>query len=550
MTQAVITVKKNPEVPEETLSSWQHLVDLMARSSDVPAALIMRYDPPQIEVLLSSATEGNPYYKGERADIDMGFYCETVMNKRAPLLVPDALKDPEWAHNPDIKLGMTFYLGYPLMWPNGEIFGTICVLDRKYNNRAIQFLELICALKQMIERDLHLLIERKEILAELHHQRDYHYKILDQKTALREKEKKLQKSRCMLSLEEAVPALGSGEPARIFLREKVKDLTDHRDNRNIIGISIPIQQVMQRVQKVAHLKATVLMTGETGTGKGVFARLIHEKSDRKDKHFVLINCAALPPNLIESELFGREKGAFTGSTARQLGRFEFGDGGTVFLDEIGELPYELQAKLLTVLELGVFERLGSPHPIKVDVRIIASTNRDLAKEVKQGRFRADLFYRLNVFPITIPPLRERRKDISLLAKFFAEKFSRQYMKDIREIPKNSMKFLESYDWPGNVRELMNIIESAVIVSDGPILLLPNKTDDTISSAHQEETTGVEEKFLTKSISEIEREHIQNILKKNGWKVEGLNGAAQLLNIHPSTLKARMRKLGIKRPTAA
>jgi formate hydrogenlyase transcriptional activator len=265
---------------------------------------------------------------------------------------------------------------------------------------------------------------------------------------------------------------------------------------------------------------------------------------------VLINCAALPPNLIESELFGREKGAFTGSTARQLGRFEFGDGGTVFLDEIGELPYELQAKLLTVLELGVFERLGSPHPIKVDVRIIASTNRDLAKEVKQGRFRADLFYRLNVFPITIPPLRERRKDISLLAKFFAEKFSRQYMKDIREIPKNSMKFLESYDWPGNVRELMNIIESAVIVSDGPILLLPNKTDDTISSAHQEETTGVEEKFLTKSISEIEREHIQNILKKNGWKVEGLNGAAQLLNIHPSTLKARMRKLGIKRPTAA
>ena len=263
------------------------------------------------------------------------------------------------------------------------------------------------------------------------------------------------------------------EAENIYLREEV-ELKD--GPRDIVGVSNPLKYVLHRIQQVARSKTTVLLTGETGTGKGLFARSLHEASDRRDKPFVNVNCAGLPPNLIESELFGREKGAFTGSTARQIGRFELANGGTIFLDEIGEFPLELQAKLLKVIEDGEFERLGSPHTVKVDVRIIASTNRNLEEEIKKGRFRKDLFYRLNVFPVTIPPLRERREDIPLLAKFYAERFSKSHGKDIRKIPTNTMKVLENYSWPGNVRELINVIERAVIVSAGPELRLAEKID--------------------------------------------------------------------------
>jgi len=303
---------------------------------------------------------------------------------------------------------------------------------------------------------------------------------------------------------------------------------------------------MYRIKQVAPSSTTVLLTGETGTGKGVFAHTLHEASNRKDKPFVHVNCAGLPPNLIESELFGREKGAFTGSTARQIGRFELANGGTVFLDEIGELPLELQAKLLRVIEAGEFERLGSPHPVKVDVRIIASTNRYLEEEVNKGLFRKDLFYRLNVFPITIPPLRQRREDISLLVKFYADRFSKTHSKSIKKVPKETMKVLVDYDWPGNVRELMNVIERAVIVSEGSELQLTEKIE-AIPLAHQEETAKVEGKTGTKGLSEVEEKHILRTLQETGWKIEGPKGAAQLLGMNPSTLRARMRKLGIKRP---
>ncbi len=314
---------------------------------------------------------------------------------------------------------------------------------------------------------------------------------------------------------------------------------------DIVGTSDAIRFAMHRIRQVARTTATVLLTGETGTGKGIFARFIHRESERRDKPFVNVNCAGLPANLIESELFGRERGAFTGSTARQIGRFELANGGTIFLDEIGEVPIELQPKLLRVLEDGEFERLGSPYPIRVDVRVIASTNRDLEEEIRNGRFRKDLFYRLNVFPVILPPLRERREDIPLLVEFFVERFARSLGRRIERIPKDTMKALEDYAWPGNVRELINVIERAVIVNTGPELRLAERFQDlSIASMHREEALDA---GVGKGLVEVERAHILKTLMETGWRIEGLKGAAHLLGMNLSTLKGRMRKLGIKRP---
>jgi transcriptional regulator with GAF, ATPase, and Fis domain len=260
-----------------------------------------------------------------------------------------------------------------------------------------------------------------------------------------------------------------------------------------------------------------------------------------------VNCAGLPANLIESELFGREKGAFTGSTTRQIGRFELADGGTIFLDEIGELPLDLQAKLLKVIESGEFERLGSPRMVKVDVRIVASTNRDIEEEVKKGLFRRDLFYRLNVFPITIPLLRERRLDIPLLVKFYVEKFNRVHLKGVKEIPRSAMQALENYSWPGNVRELINIVERAVIMNAGPELHFTENLPAGPPDPATEETPGGVKETGGKGLVEIEREYILTTLRKIGWLIEGQNGAARLLGVKPSTLRSRMKKLGITRP---
>jgi transcriptional regulator with GAF, ATPase, and Fis domain len=279
--------------------------------------------------------------------------------------------------------------------------------------------------------------------------------------------------------------------------------------------------------------------GETGTGKGLIARAIHSFSKRKDRPMIHVNCAALPANLIESELFGREKGAFTGAQEKQIGRFELAHKGTIFLDEIGELPMELQSKLLRILEDGAFERLGSPHTIKVDVRVIASTNRDLEEEVRNGRFREDLFYRLNVLPMTVPPLRQRRDDIPLLVESFVGKFNKKFGKHITSVPQDIMSALQSYPWHGNVRELMNVVERAVITGRNSVLHIAEKVDATLPSP-QEATN--------KSLEATEREHILKVLKETGWKVEGPKGTALILGINPSTLRTRMKKLGIQRPT--
>ena len=325
------------------------------------------------------------------------------------------------------------------------------------------------------------------------------------------------------------------EKENLCLREEV---LAERGFEKIVGDSDALKYVLFRVRQVAPTDATVLILGETGTGKGMVAHAIHELSGRRERPMITVNCAALPANLIESELFGREKGAFTGAHARQVGRFEVADGGTIFLDEIGEMPPELQAKLLRVLQDGEFERLGSSRTIKVDARVIASTSRELKAEVRNKRFREDLFYRLNVFPVTIPPLKMRCDDIPLLVRHFVEKYSRKMGRRIESIPKGTMIALQEYSWPGNVRELEHEIERAVITSRGPVLQLADRLDGEPAAAKEEPA---------KELAAMEREHILTVLRKTGWKINGEGGAASILDLHPSTLRFRLKKLGIKRP---
>jgi PAS domain S-box-containing protein len=324
------------------------------------------------------------------------------------------------------------------------------------------------------------------------------------------------------------------EAENIYFRKEIK--MKHQLG-HILGQSDGLKYVLYRAEQVASMNTTVLILGETGTGKDMIAAAIHDMSPRKVRPLITVNCAALPGNLIESELFGREKGAFTGADIRQVGRFEIANGSTLCLDEIGELPLELQAKLLRVIQHNEFERLGSSHTIKVDVRIVATTNRDLEEEISKGRFRQDLYYRLNVFPITVPPLRQRKDDIPLLINAFVKRYSKNLGKQITSINNDTIKALQDYPWPGNVRELESIIERAVILCTGPVLYLADKLEissPTISSA-------------VKTLEEMERNQMLKILSETRWRIEGKDGAAAILGLHPSTLRARMHKLGIVRP---
>jgi transcriptional regulator with GAF, ATPase, and Fis domain len=324
------------------------------------------------------------------------------------------------------------------------------------------------------------------------------------------------------------------ETENIYLRHEIK--MKHQFG-NIIGKSDGIKYVLYRAEQVAPTNTTVLILGETGTGKELIAGAIHNMSPRKDRAMITVNCAALPANLIESELFGREKGAFTGADTLQIGRFEVANGSTLCFDEIGELPLEMQAKLLRAIQHSEFERLGSSRTIKVDVRIVATTNRNLEEAVRKGWFRQDLYYRLNVFSITVPPLRQRQTDIPLLVQDFIERFARKLGKQITSIHKETMKILQNYQWPGNVRELESVIERAAILCTGPVLHLTDKLDiaPPLSSS------------TTKTLEETERNQILTILSDTRWRIEGNNGAAEILGLNPSTLRSRMRKLGIHRP---
>jgi len=305
--------------------------------------------------------------------------------------------------------------------------------------------------------------------------------------------------------------------------------------QGLVSRSASFLRVIEEVGQVAKTSSTVLLLGETGSGKEILAQAIHAASARKDRPMVKVNCAALPASLIESELFGREKGAFTGALARQAGRFEIADGSTIFLDEVGELPLELQPKLLRVLQEGEFERLGGTKTIRVDARVIAATNRPLAQAVKEGKFREDLFYRLDVFPIEVPPLRERHEDIPMLAWTFVKEFSNSMGKPIEEISDESMAALEEYHWPGNIRELRNVIERAMILEHGRTLNI--KLGHTTLRSHATKLTA-------SSLDEAERAIIVQAVEQCNWRIRGANGAAALLDIKPTTLESRIKKLGL------
>jgi chemotaxis protein methyltransferase CheR len=321
-----------------------------------------------------------------------------------------------------------------------------------------------------------------------------------------------------------------------YLREEIK--FEH-NFEEIISQSDALKHVLFKVKQIAATDTTVLILGETGTGKELVARAVHNWSSRKNRPLVKVSCATLPANLIESELFGHEKGAFTNARNRQVGRFELAADATLFLDEIGELPLELQSRLLRVLQDGEFERLGSPRTLKVDVRIIAATNRNLEEEVRNGQFRKDLWYRLNVFPITVPPLRDRTEDIPLLVGFFVQKFGKKLGKQIKTTPSSLMNTLQKYPWSGNVRELENVIERAVINTQGPELRLAENL-----ATFQAEDPAESQKV---GLEEVERDYIVRILEERHWKIEGIDGAAKVLNLNPSTLRGRIRKFGIRRP---
>jgi transcriptional regulator with GAF, ATPase, and Fis domain len=332
------------------------------------------------------------------------------------------------------------------------------------------------------------------------------------------------------------------EAENVTLREEIR--ISFKDD-DLIGKSHPFQTVLHQVEQVGPTDSTALILGETGTGKGLIARRIHQQSGRKDRPLVTVNCATLPATLIESELFGHEKGAFTGAVDRKIGRFELADGGTIFLDEVGDLPIELQAKLLRVLQDHEFERLGSSTTKTVDARVIAATNRDLDPLIEQGTFRADLYYRLGVFPIRIPPLRERRGDIPLLVWFFITNLQTRLGKAFETVPPRVMDALASYDWPGNIRELRNIVERAMILSPGSRLEL----DDAFPGRHR--TTRASALTLerqSENLEDVERVHILSVLEECDWRVRGKDGAAERLGLKRTTLQSRMKKLGIRRPT--
>ena len=326
----------------------------------------------------------------------------------------------------------------------------------------------------------------------------------------------------------------------IYLQEEIRVASNFGE---IIGNSEPLRRVLRKAEQVAPLDTTVTILGETGTGKELLAHAIHRLSPRRARTLVKVNCAALPGPLIESELFGHEKGAFTSADVQHTGRFEIANGGTLFLDEVGELPLDLQSKLLRALESGEFERVGGSRTIKVDVRIIAATNRNLEEAVRKGAFRSDLYYRLNIFPITLPPLRERREDIPLLVSHLVKQVTRKLCKTIEAIPHETMVKLRNYPWPGNVRELKNVIERAVIITQGPTLHL---IDDLDFQALELDVLA-ETSPATETFEQTEYNLIVRTLKNVHWKLEGPGGAAELLNLHPSTLRSKMRKLGIERP---
>jgi formate hydrogenlyase transcriptional activator len=437
-----------------------------------------------------------------------------VFDHQQPVLCRDLEKEQQYPNDRrHLADGIYSYCVVPLI-TRGKSIGTLNVASRKRNQYSERDLEFL----QEVASQVALAVEN------------------------------------MQSYQEIAALKARLEKENVYLQEEIR--TEH-NFEEIVGNSPALLAVLHKVEQVAPTDSTVLICGETGTGKELIARAIHNRSARKDRPLVKVNCSAISAGLVESELFGHVKGAFTGALDRRSGRFELADGGTIFLDEVGELPLETQVKLLRVLQEREFEPVGSSQPVRVNVRVIAATNRNLVESIKTGSFRDDLFYRLNVFPVEVPPLRERRSDISKLATFFVFHYSKKLGKNIEGISQDTMDRISDYSWPGNVRELQNVIERAVILCQQPILdlkpdLAPISARGVLPSAPEgpseaEATTysGPASPVLS-TLEDVERGYIMAVLKQTGGVIEGPKGAAKILNLHPNTLRHRISKLGIKR----
>jgi formate hydrogenlyase transcriptional activator len=416
--------------------------------------------------------------------------------------------------------GAESYLGVPMVDQSGRVIGHIASLDDKPMRRDPHAIDLLKIFAARAAAELKRQRAESELQAAL--------------SQVKELQKKL-------------------EAENVYLQEEI---SREHNFEEVVGNSRALLKVLQQVETVAPTDSTVLIVGETGCGKELFARAIHSRSTRKERALVKLNCGAIPTGLVESELFGHMKGAFTGALERRMGRFELADGGTLFLDEVSELPLDTQVKLLRVLQEHEFEPLGSSRTLRVNVRIIAATNRDLEKAIQEGRFRADLYYRLNVLPISVPPLRQRRSDIPLLTSFFVDRFARQLGKQGVGIAQETIDILTRYDWPGNIRELQNVIERAVVLSRGSILrlgsdLLPLSNEDSalaseVACNSSGETKPEGDPNANLSLNRVEKRHILEVLEKTQWVIEGNRGAARILGLHPNTLRSRMKRLGINR----
>jgi formate hydrogenlyase transcriptional activator len=599
------------QVPSEIVTKWQEIVNLLAQIMHVPAALVMQVEPPNIKVFVSSESARNPYEQGELASLNSGLYCETVMKTRQPLLVPDALVDEEWKSNPDVKLGMISYLGLPIARPNGDIFGTICVLDDKKNDHNELHKKLLSQFRDVIQEDLRWLTDiaihqivdvipvmigvmepdgtvlcvnktvldytglaiddaiqqetinflrgvhpediqrlrearRKAMLGNepfafeeriLRKDGQYRWFLTQFNPLLDEQGRVIRWYATGTDIHDRVKADESTRNENLALREQID-----RDSmfEEIVGSSEALRKILRQVAKVAPSDSTVLILGETGTGKELIARAIHRRSKRAPRAFIGINCAAIPPSLIASELFGYEKGAFTGAIQRRLGRFESANGGTIFLDEVGDLPLDIQIALLRVLQEREIERVGSNIPISVDVRVLAATHRDLDALVAEGRFREDLLYRLNVVPIAVPSLRERADDLPLLVEYFIARFGKKAGKKCRPIDDKTLKLFRAYGWPGNVRELQNLIERAVILSDGDILSI----DETWLKRQPSQAAASPVFALSGMLHRQEKEMIEAALEESQGRVSGRTGAAAKLGLPTRTLDSKIKRLGI------
>ncbi|HJS58582.1 MAG TPA: sigma 54-interacting transcriptional regulator [Vicinamibacteria bacterium] len=498
---AALTTLVQVASPETGRRFFETFVESLARALDVHGAWVTEYSAERRRLRALAFWAGGRLVPDYEYDI-AGTPCERVVNKACFANFPEGVVDLFPADSDLRAFRAVSYMGVPLLDLEGTVLGNLAVIDTKPMPEEPR---LIAVFRLFGERAA---AELRRLRAE---------------TAIRE-------------------LTGEAE----YLREEIRTL---HDPDQLLGRSPGLLEVRREIAQVAPTDTTVLILGETGTGKELVARALHGASRRRDRPLIVVNCAAIPASLIESEFFGHEKGAFTGATARREGRFALANGGTIFLDEIGELPLDLQPKLLRVLQEGEFEPVGGSHTRRVDVRVIAATNRDLDREVQDGRFRQDLYYRLNVFPLRVPPLRDRPEDVTLLASSFVRRFARKLGRPFEPLGLDAMARLRAYAWPGNVRELQNVMERAMVASRDGRLNLDRALPDTAPSIRDSpEATAEGSRILTlREMRELERANLVRALEASQWRIAGADGAARRLGMKPSTLNSRLKALGIRRP---